>query len=248
MTVLELPPVVPTVGRADLMTLCSLLLQYPDAELLAAVPELRAAVDALAADLDRDGLHALVDWLGGDDAVAVQRHYVEVFDLRRRSGLHLTYYLHGDTRKRGLALLTLKQRYRAAGLSLTARELPDFLPVVLEFAAAAGPGAGEAPLRQHRQGLALVAAALRELDSPYAAVLEVVCSVLPPMTEADLAAVAALAADGPMTESVGLEAYAPERPGAPAGYGGPSGSTSPAHACAPARPGAPAGHPSECSS
>ena len=218
MTVLELAPVVLTDGRADLMTLCSLLLQYPDAELLAAVPELRAAVDALPSEVDHEGLHALVDHLAGDDAVAVQRHYVEVFDLRRRSGLHLTYYLHGDTRKRGLALLALKQRYRAAGLSLSAKELPDFLPVVLEFAAAAGSGAGEAPLRQHRQGLALVAAALRELGSPYAAVLDVLCSVLPPMTEADLAAVAALAADGPMTESVGLDTYAPARPGAPAGY------------------------------
>jgi len=218
MSAVERAPVVLIEGRSELMALASLLLQYPDRELLSAVDELRAAVQALPVAVEAAGLERLVDWMGGTDAVTVQRHYVDVFDLRRRSGLNLTYYLHGDTRKRGMALLTLKQRFRAEGLVMGAQELPDYLPLVLEFAAEAGPGAGEAPLRQHRQGLALLSAALHDADSPYAAVVDVVCSVLPPMTAADLQAVAALAADGPMTESVGLEPYAPDRPGAPAGY------------------------------
>lgn len=130
---------------------------------------------------------------------------MQTFDLRRKSGLYLTYYLHGDTRKRGMALLMLKQRYRAHGLRLDGGELPDLLPVVLEFAATAGPGDGEAPLRQHRQGLELLRAALGESGSAYAKVLEAVCAVLPELSDADRAAVAALAFDGPPVETVGLD-------------------------------------------
>ncbi len=198
--------------RTALFTLASLLLQYPDEQLVAAGPELVE----LATAVGDAGLVALATSIATDPAIETQRRYVETFDLRRKSSLDLTYYLHGDTRKRGLALLTLKQRYRALGFSVTDRVLPDFLPVVLEFAAVAGPGAGEAPLRQHRAGIALLAAALADSGSPYAAVLDAVCAVLPQMTDADRAAVAALASDGPLDEMVGLESgpefFAPERP------------------------------------
>lgn len=188
--------------RTRLFTLASLLLQYPDDELIAAGPELVE----LARAVGDEGLLALATSLAHDPPIDSQRRYVETFDLRRKSSLDLTYYLHGDTRKRGLALLTLKQRYRALGFAVTDRVLPDFLPVVLEFAAVAGPGAGEAPLRQHRAGIALLATSLAESGSPYAVVLDAVCAVLPEMTAADRAAVAALASDGPLDELVGLEA------------------------------------------
>ncbi len=69
-------------------------------------------------------------------AGALQADYVATFDQRKRCCLYLTYYAHGDTRKRGLALLRLKQTYHAAGLRLTDDELPDHLAVVLEYAAA----------------------------------------------------------------------------------------------------------------
>ena len=75
-----------------------------------------------------------------------------MFDLRRRSGLCLTCYLHGDTRRRGMAPLTLNQRCRAAGWDIDGAELPDHLPVVPEFAALAGPGRGEAPPRRASDG------------------------------------------------------------------------------------------------
>ena len=147
-----------------------------------------------------------MDWLLTGTLTEVQRHYVETFDLRRRSGLYLTYYLHGDTRKRGMALLMLKQRYRAHGLRLDGGELPDLLPIVLEFAAVAGPGDGEAPLRQHRQGIELLRAALHEARTPYALVLDVVGDLLPHLTDDDRAALTSLAFDGPPVEAVGLDA------------------------------------------
>jgi nitrate reductase delta subunit len=191
--------------RARLFQLVSLLLTYPDDELLGADAELRAAAAEIEPAGVRDQVVAFLDWLADTPAIEVQREYVQTFDLRRRSGLYLTYYLHGDTRKRGMALLILKQRYRAHGLRLADGELPDLLPVVLEFAATAGPGDGEAPLRQHRQGLELLRAALAESGTPYRLLLHAVCAVLPELGDDDRAAIAALAADGPPVETVGLE-------------------------------------------
>lgn len=191
--------------RARIFELVSLLLTYPDDELLGAGAELRAAADRIAEEAVRGQIEEFLDWLLGTAPIEVQRHYVQTFDLRRRSGLYLTYYLHGDTRKRGMALLVLKQRYRAHGLRLADGELPDLLPVVLEFAAAVGPGEGEAPLRQHRKGIELLRAALAESGTPYRLLLDAVCTVLPELTDADRAAVAALAVDGPPVEAVGLE-------------------------------------------
>src|SRR5690606_8172277 len=99
----------------------------------------------------------------------VARHYVETLDLNKRAGLYLTFYTDGDKRQRGAALLRLKQLYRAAGLPLEgADELPDYLPVMLEFAAAAPDGRGEIVLREHRAALELVRLSLRDLASPYA--------------------------------------------------------------------------------
>ncbi|MEU1177810.1 nitrate reductase molybdenum cofactor assembly chaperone [Streptomyces sp. NPDC005820] len=196
-----------TETRGLLLRLCSLLLQYPDTELVAARGELRSAVEALPPSPAAERLTAFTGWLTGQEAEALERHYVEMFDLRRKSSLYLTYYLHGDTRRRGMALLTLNQRYRAAGWDTGGGELPDHLPVVLEFAALAGPGGGEAPLRQHRRGLELIHRALTDADSPYRHVLAALLTLLPPPTEADRAAVARLVAEGPPNEEVGLDPY-----------------------------------------
>ncbi|MFH8769658.1 MULTISPECIES: nitrate reductase molybdenum cofactor assembly chaperone [unclassified Streptomyces] len=194
-------------ARALLLRLCSLLLQYPDSELVAARPVLKDDVAALPASPAAGHLAAFTTWMAGQEPDGLERHYVEMFDLRRRSSLHLTYYLHGDTRRRGMALLTLNQRYRAMGWDIEGGELPDHLPVVLEFAALAGPRGGEAPLRQHRRGLELLHRALVDADSPYRHVLAALLTLLPPPTEADRAAVARLVAEGPPSEEVGLDPY-----------------------------------------
>ncbi|MEU6277102.1 nitrate reductase molybdenum cofactor assembly chaperone [Streptomyces populi] len=196
-----------TEARVLLLRMCSLMLQYPDAELAAARPVLTATVEALPPSPAAEHLAGFVAWFAGQDLESLERHYVEMFDLRRKSSLYLTYYLHGDTRRRGMALLTLNQRYRAAGWETDGGELPDHLPVVLEFAALAGPGGGEAPLRQHRRGLELIHRALTDSGSPYRHVLAALLTLLPPPTEADRAAVDQLVAEGPPNEEVGLDPY-----------------------------------------
>ena len=73
------------------------------------------------------------------DLLDVQRHYVETFDMRRKCSPYLTYWTHGDTRNRGMALLHFKEAYHEAGLTIDETELPDHLAVVLEFAATVTP-------------------------------------------------------------------------------------------------------------
>jgi nitrate reductase delta subunit len=132
---------------------------------------------------------------------------VETFDLRRRCALYLTYYRYGDTRKRGMAMLGFKAAYRAAGLEPDEAELPDYLPLVLDFAAL--HARGEKLLRAHRADLELLLRALRQAGSPYASVVEAVCTQLPALRRPDLALVRRAWADGPPGEDVGLEPFAP---------------------------------------
>ncbi|MGH2874406.1 MAG: nitrate reductase molybdenum cofactor assembly chaperone [Solirubrobacteraceae bacterium] len=185
--------------RARLFKLCSLLLCYPDEELLAARLQLAAAAR------DLPGLARFFAWWAGEDARALQEGYVATFDLDRRCGLYLSYYEQGDRRDRGAGLLRLKRMYRAAGLPLAGGELPDYLPAMLEFAALAPAGWGEVMLREHRPALVLLAAGLRECGSPYADVVDAVGGLVGPPTSADRARAGAIAAAGPPAELVGLD-------------------------------------------
>jgi nitrate reductase delta subunit len=186
----------------------SVLVSYPDEQLPGRLPLLRRAATAAGARVGAP-LHRFLDHAGATPLPDLAADYVAAFDLRKRCCLYLTYYAHGDTRKRGIALLRLKQSYAAAGLRLTEDELPDHLAVVLEFAAIAGPDAGKGLLQQHRAGLELLRVALDEAASPWASVLESVCATLPPLAGGQWQAIARLAAQGPPEEQVGLAPFAP---------------------------------------
>jgi nitrate reductase molybdenum cofactor assembly chaperone NarJ/NarW len=189
--------------------LCSLLLQYPDQQLLDAREELAASVLGLPRSPAATALARFCDWWRDTDPLSLQQHYVETFDLDKRSGLYLTFYGQGDKRERGMALLRLKRLYRAAGLPLHAGELPDFLPVMLEFASAAPRGYGEVVLREHRAALEFVRLSLREHGTPYAHLIDAVCAAVGDASPADRAHAIKLAAIGPPQELVGLEPFAP---------------------------------------
>lgn len=189
--------------------LCSLLLLYPDAELVAARTDLTEAVGDLPRSPAAAALERFCAWWGQTDPLVVAQHYVQTLDLDKRSGLYLTFYGEGDKRERGSALLRLKRLYRSAGLPLEGTELPDYLPVMLEFAAAAPHGRGELVLREHRAALELVLLSLRDRRSPYADVVDAVCLTVGEASAADRARTIRLAAGGPPQELVGLEPFAP---------------------------------------
>jgi len=193
--------------RAIVHRAAGLLLDYPDEALIARLPDLRTAVATLHGTA-RSALGGVLDHLESTPLGKLAADYVETFDLRRRACLYLTYYGYGDTRQRGVALLSFKAAYRKAGLLLTDEELPDHLCVVLEFTATGDAEACTALLLEHRAGLEVLRLALIDAGSPYAGALVAVCSTLPPLAGKDREAVARLAAQGPPDESVGLEPYA----------------------------------------
>jgi len=186
----------------------SALLSYPDEQLLVHVPLVHAAVEGLP-DAQSAPLGRFLRHVEATTVLELAAHFVTTFDLQRRCCLYLTYYAHGDTRKRGMALLAFKTAYRAAGLELGDDELPDHLAVVLEFAATGDPKAGRQLLLDHRAGIELLRLALEDTSSPYVDVLRAVTATLPPLAGDERDAVARLAAEGPPVEEVGLQPFAP---------------------------------------
>lgn len=196
-------------GAATTLKLCSLLLSYPDDELVAQRASLARHVPETEPARARAALERFCVWWASEDPGALQRHYVETFDLDRRCSLYLTFYGEGDKRTRGSALLRLKQMYRAAGLPLAGTELPDYLPAMLEFAADAPDGCGRIMLREHRAAIELLRLSLRDRGTTYGELLNAVHEVLGEVPPRERARVIALAAGGPPQELVGLEPFAP---------------------------------------
>jgi nitrate reductase delta subunit len=122
--------------------------------------------------------------------------------------VYLTYYLYGDRRQRGQEFVRLNRLFESAGHRLAGRELPDYLPIILEVAALE-PAAGSAVLWEQRVGLELLQAALHDAASPYADVVDALCFEVPALDEAGRELVRRLAAEGPPGEQVGLEPFAP---------------------------------------
>ena len=190
----------------------SLLLLHPGADWSR---RLRLVTDALdgVPRAQAEPLSRFRTAVAGVPALELSARYVTTFDRSARRTLHLTYYTDGDTRRRGRSLLAWRELYRAHGWQPPADELPDFLPLALEFAARC-PEPGRKALQDHRAALELLRLALHEHRSPYADVLEAICRTLPGASPADRAAALRLARSGPPTETVGLLPF-PGRPMTP---------------------------------
>jgi nitrate reductase molybdenum cofactor assembly chaperone NarJ/NarW len=186
---------------------CSLLLDYPDESLMLRLPVIRSAT-ALLPDHIGSSIRAFVTYLESTPLQAAQVEYVDTFDTRRRCSLFLTYFAHGDTRKRGVALLRFKQTYLRSGFVLDDTELPDHLCVVLEYAATVDQRLGRSLMLDHRAGLELLRLSLRDGRSPWARVLDAVSATLPPLRGDERDAVRRLATQGPPEEEVGLAPFA----------------------------------------
>jgi nitrate reductase molybdenum cofactor assembly chaperone NarJ/NarW len=193
--------------HAVVLQSASILLQYPDARVRGALPAVRAALETVPHGLPPRRLLDLVRYLETTPAGQLEERYVAVLDRRRSCCLYLTWWTDGETRRRGLSLARLKQIYRSRGVELMPKELPDYLPVVLEFAATADVELGLQVLQEHRAGLELLRLALLEAGTEYVAALEAVCALLPGVSPTDEAAARALARSGPPGELVGLDGY-----------------------------------------
>jgi len=149
------------------------LLNYPDSDLLMHLSDLRKALReerALSASRIAE-LEALMDTLSRTDALENEATYVGLFDRGRATSLHLFEHVHGDSRERGRAMIDLAQTYDKAGLFLAPGELPDYLPVVLEFVSTQPAREARAFLSEMAHLYNAIFNALRERGSAYASVL-----------------------------------------------------------------------------
>ncbi|WP_309684079.1 nitrate reductase molybdenum cofactor assembly chaperone [Polaromonas sp.] len=162
----------PPVASRSLRVLARLL-GYPDAELRGNLDALREALHGeralpppRLAELD-----ALMDSLGRAAPLESEAAYVELFDRGRATSLHLFEHVHGDSRDRGPAMIDLAQTYEKAGLFLAEGEMPDFLPVVLEFTSTQPPREAREFLAEMAHIFNAIFAALQQRGSAYACVL-----------------------------------------------------------------------------
>ena len=149
------------------------LLSYPGEELRGHLPAMRDALHAerafTAARLAE--LDALIDALAAGDPLETEAAYVQLFDRGRSTSLHLFEHVHGDSRDRGPAMIDLAQTYEKANLLLAPGELPDYLPVVLEFVSTQPPREARAFLSEMAHIFSAIFSALRERGSAYASVI-----------------------------------------------------------------------------
>ncbi|MGV0871217.1 nitrate reductase molybdenum cofactor assembly chaperone [Mycolicibacterium sp. XJ879] len=197
----------------------SLLLCYPDDrcfERLHTVDELLAHIGDPAATL----LGRTAAALRHTDATTAAARYVETFDMRRSSTMYLTYWTAGDTRNRGQHMLAFNTAYRDAGVAPPGKEAPDYLPVVLEFAATVDPVGGRRLLVEHRVPIDVLYTSLHDTGSPYAPAVAAVRTTLPHPTDRETQRAQRLAEAGPPAEAVGLEPFTLTVPPRRAGVGG----------------------------
>jgi nitrate reductase delta subunit len=192
---------------ATLFGCASVLLSYPDEGFVDDLDALRVALGRLPLSTPHSMLEAAARWLLAMPSLEAAQTYVDTFDLRKGVCLHLTYYRYGDTRERGMALAALAGALRRAGFEVVPGELPDYLPALLELAAAHPLGADL--LREQRMSLDALHFALGKHASPYAGVVEAVRHLLPGPTRADRQTLQRYRAEGPPSEKVGLEPFAP---------------------------------------
>ena len=152
----------------------SALLSYPSEEMRRALPEIADVIRAapIVAPAERRGLLDLIDELGHGDLLTAEERYVDLFDRGRALSLHLFEHLHGESRDRGEAMVELKQLYEKAGFELSARELPDYLPVVLEYLSCRDLAEAREMLADCAHILTTIGRSLVARRSRYAAVLQ----------------------------------------------------------------------------
>ena len=166
----------------------SALLSYPTAELQAAVPELAAAIDgeALLPAAIRRQLDVLLKELATNDLYDVQERYVLLFDRTRTLSLHLFEHVHGESRDRGQAMIDLKTLYENGELEIDASELPDFVPLFLEFLSTRPRPEAYDLLAQPAHVLAAIAERLRKRKSAYESVFRALVQLAAGKPKADV--------------------------------------------------------------
>jgi len=154
----------------------SRLLDYPDTELLSLLPEITALLkqDGDISAQERDSLMQLISWLQLHDLTGLQENYVQTFDMTPEHDLHLTHHLFGDDNGRGPALIDLSEHFKSSGLEVEDGEIPDYLPLILEYVSTLDEMQARVFLGDAAKVLTVLADNLEKTNSPYSRLLRIV--------------------------------------------------------------------------
>lgn len=152
------------------------LLDYPTTELMEHLAEIIQILDEDPAitKQERDGIRQFISWMNLQELISLQGSYVNTFDMVPEHDLHLTHHLFGDDRGRGPALIDLSEHYKANGLELEKGEIPDFLPLILEYVSTLDELQARFFLADAAKVLTVLAENLEKAESPYARLLRIV--------------------------------------------------------------------------
>ena len=187
----------------------SAMLRYPSEELLAALPAIAAAARELRID-EGEAIAALAERWMGTNLTKLQADYVEVFDLGRSRSLYLSWHQYGDRRQRGMVLLKLKRQYREHGYGPVTDELPDWLPMALEFASVAPEPIGRDLLEQWRAPIGIIRRNPPQREGGNGGLVGALSATLSRLGSDLQAAVTRLLEEGPPEEEVGLSPFGPD--------------------------------------
>ncbi len=152
------------------------LLDYPTEELLEHMSEI---VDLVSEDDsispgEHAVIHEVISWMRLHDLTGLQQAYVQTFDMTPEHDLHITHHIHGDSRDRGPALIDLTEHFKANGLEVKQGEIPDYLPLLLEYVSTLGEAESRFFLADMGKILDILAANLEKDGTPYAKLVRLV--------------------------------------------------------------------------
>ena len=150
----------------------SLLMQYPDEAYFSSLPEIKSLVSKMHPGPRRTSIEKFITRLEGEEAIHVQEQYTALFDMSPSTTLNVTYHLWGDGEKRARLLARLQQLYAKAGLEKKSLELPDFLPLILEFLASVPKATQSGAIKTSLKGVESLVERLKPIASHYSGLLE----------------------------------------------------------------------------
>jgi nitrate reductase delta subunit len=152
------------------------LVDYPTSEMIEHLPEIGKLVeeDSTITASEKEALGEFVSLMGESELLRLQEDYVNTFDMVPEHDLHLTHHIFGDDRGRGPALVDLSEHYKAAGLDVAVKEIPDFLPLILEYVSTLDDMQARVFLGDAAKVITVLAANLEKAESPYAKLIRIV--------------------------------------------------------------------------
>lgn len=167
----------------------SLLLRFPDQDLMDSLPSVGAALEDGSSGAPGKRCRVFIDYLETHSLMQLQEEFSRIFDFSPETCLNMTYHRYGEGRERGSALAGFIGLYRNSGYEILGSELPDYLPLLLEFLSICDADAGLKIIREWADQVKNLAHRLKENGSPYAVLLETLCEIFtgsePPERQVD---------------------------------------------------------------